>query len=399
MAYSSNPDVKTIEKRCKKINEMIQWAWLPELAEWVLEQAIAIQQIPAPTFHEDRRAAYVSAQFEAMGLEQVEIDDVFNVYGLLPGADRERPGLMLMAHTDTVFSAETSLDIQHEAGTVYGPGLGDNSIGVAGMLGLLWALRAERIVPPVDVWFVATSREEGLGDLGGVKAAFDRLQARIDRVINIEGLAFGHIYHGGIAVRRLRIQATAPGGHSWLHFGRASALHTLVELGTRILALDVPQNPRTTYNIGMMQGGHAINAIATDAEIWLDMRSEDPDALAELEKRVRAEITTLNAEAVNATLTTEVVGDRPAGVLDAGHPLVLAALAALEQVGMRGTLETGSTDANVPLAQGCPAVTVGITRGGNAHRLDEFVDIEPIADGMRQLIILALTALQADPAG
>jgi len=309
---------------------------------------------------------------------------------VLRGLDAGDVGLLVSGHTDTVFSAETDLTITREGSIIRGPGLGDNSIGAVALLSLIEGIRRAGVKPVRDIWFCATSREEGLGDLGGMRTAFNQLRDRIDTVINIEGLAFGHIYHAGIAVRRLHITATTPGGHSWLHFGRPSATHAVLRLGAQIISIQPPTVPRTTYNIGMIEGGEAINAIANHAGLWLDMRSEDPVALAALEQTVRGCIDGTNSGEV--TWNIELVGDRPAGMIDTSHELVQAALAALAQVGVRGTLETGSTDANVPLSFGVPAVTIGITRGGNAHRLDEYIETDAIPAGLRQLILLTLAA-------
>lgn len=377
-----------------QLDRSLDWHNLPALAQNVVEQAVTIQQIPAPTFHEVHRADYVAAQFSAFNLKQVQTDDYYNVYGLLPGKNRTRPGVMIAAHTDTVFAADASLQIRTKAGYLYGPGLGDNSIGVAGLLGLAAFLQQQQIIPGCDIWFVATSREEGMGDLGGMKAAFNRLKPHIQTVINIEGMALGHVYCAGIAVRRLHITAAADGGHSWLNFGRTSAVHGIVELGARITSLHPVQVPRTTYNIGMIEGGQSINTIASRAGLWLDLRSEDSAALAQLEREVMTQVQAVNRP--DLTFTVEVVGDRPAGTISPEHPLVQGALAALSQVGIQGMLESGSTDANVPLAAGYPAITIGITRGGNAHRLDEYIETAPVAAGLRQLILTALAAANCE---
>ncbi|MFZ4816703.1 MAG: M20/M25/M40 family metallo-hydrolase [Phototrophicaceae bacterium] len=358
--------------------------------EWVIEQGIKIQQIPAPTFAEAPRADYVAEQFRHFGLESVSVDGVHNAFGLLRGQNDQLPGIMLMAHIDTVFPAETDLTIKRSNQTIYGPGLGDNSIGVAGMLGVLRVLKTRAIIPPCNLWFVATSREEGLGDLGGAKAAFLALQHKVRAVINLEGLAYGYVYRAGIAVRRLHITARTEGGHSWLHFGRPSATHGIVKLGAAIAAITPPETPRTTYNIGMLEGGQSINSIATQAGMWLDLRSESVAALTALENQVYAQIVRL--ESASLTFHTEVVGDRPAGEIPAEHPLVIGALAALEETGTRGTLQVGSTDGNIPLSYGVPCVTVGITHGGNAHRLDEYIETAPIERGLRHLVILTLAA-------
>lgn len=382
-----------MKNHTERLDQAIDWRGLGALSNWVIEQAITIQQIPAPTFAEGQRADYLAATFKALGLTDVSIDSLFNVYGRLPSGRAETRALMVCAHIDTVFPKETDLKVQHQDDLIYGPGLGDNSVGVAGMLATIRAIQEHLTpAPACDLWFVATTREEGLGDLGGMKAAFERLRREIRGVINLEGLAFGHIYHAGIAVRRLCITATAPGGHSWLHFGRESAIHGLMTLGARITALQTPQTPRTTFNIGIIDGGHSINSIATEAHLWLDLRSEAPATLAQLENTVRELVAVTEEGALKFTI--EVVGDRPAGSLPQDHPLVSEALNALRLVGVNGSLETGSTDANIPLAAGCPAVTLGVTRGGNAHRLDEYIETRPIAAGLRQILLLVLAGSQ-----
>jgi acetylornithine deacetylase/succinyl-diaminopimelate desuccinylase-like protein len=362
---------------------------LSALAAWTTEQAVAIQQIAAPTFAEAERAAYVGAEMQRLGLLHIETDALHNVYGMIAGAMPDSPVLVVVAHTDTVFSASTDLTVRRDGRLIYGPGLGDNSVGVAGLLAFARFLHNEQIVPACNVWCIATSREEGLGDLGGMKAAHERFADRLGEVINLEGLAYGHVYNSGIAVRRLCISAHADGGHSWLHFGRPSAVHGLTMLGAKICTLQPPAAPRATYNIGMIEGGTAINAIATEARLWLDLRSETTAGVEALEKQVRGYVKALSADGLMFKI--EIVGNRPSGAIAATHPLVQDALAVLKQLGVEATLETGSTDANIPLSYGCPAVTIGITRGGNAHRTDEYIETEPIVDGLKQLISLSLT--------
>lgn len=374
----------------EKYDTQLDWGWLTETRDWTIRQALAVQQIAAPTFGEDLRAKYVQDQFGQLGLTAIASDEVHNVLGLLPGKNRDLPGIMICAHTDTVFAQDTDLTIHSEGNLIYGPGLGDNSMGVAGLLALAYFFQLHNLTPECDLWFVATSCEEGLGNLRGMKAAFAQLQAQIGIVINLEGLAFGHVYNAGISVRRLRIMVKTEGGHSWLHFGRPSALHGLMELGARISSMSVPTNPRTTYNIGVVSGGQSINSIASQAEMWLDLRSEDRKSLESLEHKVREHIASLQNP--DMQFAVEVVGDRPAGSLSPDHPLIVGAMAALERVGVRGALETGSTDGNISLAAGCPTVTIGITKGGNAHRLDEFIEIEPVEFGLRQLTLLTLAA-------
>ncbi len=372
----------------------LDWESFTSLAEHTIEQAIKIQQIPAPTFAEGPRGDYMKQQFINLGLEAVDFDERFNVYGVLPGEKRDRPGIMVCAHTDTVFPAETDLTIKRDGNLIYGPGLGDNSIGMAGMLALIKALKEQNLTPKVDIHFVATSREEGLGDLGGMKWAYECIKSRIWAVINLEGLSYGHVYNGGIAVRRLHITAKTGGGHSWIHFGRPSAIHAIVQLGARITQLHLPASPRTTYNIGIIEGGQSINTIAAEAGLWLDLRSTTPNSVEMMEHQIHELVA--SSKQKDLSFNIEVVGDRPAGRTNDDHPLVQLAVRTLEQVGVKPTLEIGSTDGNISLADGCPTVTIGITQGGNAHRIDEFIETEPVAQGLQQLTLLTLAATQLD---
>ncbi len=361
-------------------------------AQRILEGAVTIQQIPAPTFAESDRAAFVRERFEQRGLHDIHVDDVHNVYGRWPGSQPHRPALLVSAHTDTVFPAETDLTVRTERERVLGPGLGDNSLGVAGLLALLDVLDTFQLRPAADIWFAANSREEGLGDLGGIRAIWQALGTRLGAAIVVEGMALGRIYHAGIAVRRLHITCQAPGGHSWLHFGQPSAIHGLIEVGAHIIALAPPSQPRTTYNIGLIEGGHSVNSLATSAELYLDLRSEDPGTLAALENEVRQAIQAVQYPKLD--FTTAVVGDRPAGRIAPDHPLVQLAAEALEMIGHTPIYETGSTDANALLANGLPTVTIGISHGGHAHRLDEYIETRPIPDGIWQLVLLTLGAAE-----
>ncbi len=306
----------------------------------------------------------------------------------MAGRDSSLPAVLVSAHTDTVFDAETRLATRHENGRIFGPGLGDNSLGVASLMALAELLHDQQL--PADIWFVANSREEGMGNLDGIRAAYEKLASRIGTAIVIEGMAFGRVYHAGIAVRRLEITCRAAGGHSWLHFGQASAVHGLVRLAADITHLTVPVSPRTTYNIGVIEGGQSVNSIASKASLLLDMRSEAKSTLEALEAQVRTLID--NHRNTDLEFEVKVVGDRPAGELPLSHPLATLARDVLLYLGAQPVFEAGSTDANVLLAAGLPTVTIGITYGGNAHRLDEFIETTMIPQGLWQLILLAVGA-------
>jgi tripeptide aminopeptidase len=352
------------------------------LSERVLDLACEIQQIPAPTFAESDRAAFVRERFAAEDLADVEQDDLGNVFARRPGRNPDSRPVLVTAHLDTVFPAGTPLTLVREADRITGPGIGDNSLGVAGLFGLQWLLGAD--VMPADLYLAANVGEEGLGDLRGMRGVMDRLGGRVRATIVLEGMALGHIYHAGLAVRRYRVTARTEGGHSWLHFGRPSAIHELIRLGVGVTELMLPVAPKTTFNIGTITGGTSINTIAREASFDLDLRSESPSVLEGLADRVLALAASPGAQGVE--YSTEVIGDRPAGAIPHDHPLVQLAVRALEESGVAShTFEIGSTDANVPLSRGLPCVCVGLTRGANSHRPDEYIETRDLDRGLESI--------------
>jgi tripeptide aminopeptidase len=375
-----------------RANSAVQRA-LADLSDYrpILETAIAVQQVPAPTFDEGRRGELVEARMRDLGLSDVSRDAVGNVYGRRDGKGGQ-PGLLVSAHLDTVFPIETDLGIRREGGRIYGPGLGDNSTGIAGLLHLAAAFQRYDLPNQGDIWFVANVGEEGLGDLRGIRAAVDLLRSQVGSVIVLEGCDFGTLHHQSIGVRRYRIEVSAPGGHSWGNFGNQSAIHALVRLAARISELSVPRSPRTTFNIGVIGGGTSVNTIAQQASLLLDMRSVSAQALDDLVAQVDRLVRAAAAEHGDVKVQVTTVGDRPSGAIPREHPLVQAAVSAYQSVGAVISFQQSSTDANIPLSQGIPAVCVGITDGGNAHRRDEFILPENMGRGMQALLLLAMAA-------
>ncbi len=352
-----------------------------------------IQQIAAPTFAEAERAAFVRAHMVALGLADVVQDDLHNVYGRFPGQTPHAP-IILSAHLDTVFPADTDLTLRQEGDRIYGPGIGDNSTGVAGLLLLAQTLQEFGLRPERDVWFAANVCEEGLGNLRGITAVVERFGPSASYVV-VEGGLFGQLSHQAIGVSRFRLEVRGPGGHSWGSFGTPSAIHLLARLITAIDSLDPPSQPRTTYNVGRIEGGTSVNSIAETASCLLDLRSEDPAILAALVESVTDKVEQLNrrVEKAGVTVTMTAVGQRPAGRIPRDAPLVVVAVAALQQVGIEApTFIAGSTDANIPLSQGIPAVVLGLTESGNAHRLDEYINPARLHDGLSQLLLVTLAA-------
>ncbi|HEU4323413.1 MAG TPA: M20/M25/M40 family metallo-hydrolase, partial [Roseiflexaceae bacterium] len=298
----------------------------------VVEAAIAIQQIAAPTFDEGRRGDFVQERMRALGLADVERDGLGNVYGRLPGRGSGQ-GLLIAAHLDTVFPAATDLSIRREGQRIYGPGLGDNSLGVAGLLHLADSMVRHKLARAGDTWFVANVGEEGLGDLRGMRAAVDRLHGQIGAAIALEGTGQDRVIHAAIGVRRYRIAVATPGGHSWQDFGAPSAIHILARIAEQITRLEVPREPRTTFNIGVIEGGTSVNTIAQHASLLLDLRSVVPAHLAALVRQVEQIIGRARIAAPEADIRLETVGDRPAGSIPTDHPLVRAATGAYEAMG------------------------------------------------------------------
>jgi tripeptide aminopeptidase len=357
----------------------------------VLDTAVAIQQIPAPTFEEGQRAVFLRNSFQNEGLCDVSMDEVGNVYGRLPGIGAAPP-LVVSAHSDTVFPAATNLKVRREQDRIYGPGIGDNSLGVAGLFGLLWVINQRRIELPGDLWLVANVGEEGLGDLRGMRAVVERFGAQVLAYLVVEGMALGQIYHRGLGVRRYRIRVQTSGGHSWVDYGQPSAVHELAMLIGRLNSLDLPKQPRTTLNVGVIAGGTSVNTIAAEAHLELDLRSESVRTLHKLIDQVKALVAAANREGVQ--VTAEVIGDRPAGKISPEHALVQLARRCLEAQGFLPNLGIGSTDANIPLSRGIPAICLGISMGGNAHTVNEYINLAPVEKGLDQLVAVVQGAYQ-----
>jgi tripeptide aminopeptidase len=367
--------------------------WLLHAEESLSQETVRITEIPAPTFAEGQRAAYMAERLAELGLEQVELASDGNVYGLLGGGD-SGPRPALYAHLDTVFGADVPVRVNRRGGRLFAPGVGDNSAGLAGTLGALRALREAGVQLQRPVWVVATVGEEGLGDLSGAKAATDRFGAELDAVVAIEGSFFGRVSHTAVGSRRWRVTMTGPGGHSWHDFGRPSAVHALVRAAAAIARLEVPAEPRTSFNIGSIRGGTGVNVIAERAEIVLDMRSSDRTQLDRLSGRVRRILDEARDEGVAVEVAE--VGDRPAGNVPTTHPLVQTCAAILGHLGVSPIYASASTDANVPLSRGIPAVTLGVTRGGGAHTLGEWIDTEPMVRGAQQIVLLLAALTSAE---
>jgi acetylornithine deacetylase/succinyl-diaminopimelate desuccinylase-like protein len=364
-----------------------------------LDLAIAIQQIPSPTFGEAERAAFVERKFRELALTDVSQDAMHNVFARLPGRSGEPP-IVISAHTDTVFAHDVDLTVRYGNGhkpsstLVSGPGLADNALGVAGILELAAILIDAEIQLAVDVWFVANVCEEGLGDLRGMRALVERFGAKATYLV-VEGGSFGHIFHKAIGVRRFRLTIKTPGGHSWGDYGSPNAIHVLSRIIERIDRLQLPEDPKTSVNVGVIEGGTTVNTIAAQANCLVDMRSVEPATLERLVETVE-KIAVDCSKANDVSMTMRQIGSRPAGALPADTPLVTWAADALRAVGCQEVhFLAGSTDANIPISMGIASVCIGLANSGNTHRLDEFLDPTNLSQGLSQLLLLTLAASEA----
>jgi tripeptide aminopeptidase len=356
-------------------------AALPQL----VQEAINICEIPAPTFQEQQRTVYVRDRMVALGLEDVAADEIGNVVGRLSGAGRG-PAVLLAAHLDTVFPMETDVTVKKDGDILRAPGVGDNSASVAAMLHAARLLREAEVRLSGDVFFAATVGEEGLGNLRGIRRVMEEYGPRVDYVIALDG-SLGSMVRQGVGSRRFRLVVTGEGGHSWGAFGSPSAIHSLGKIIAQIADIRVPSSPKTTFNVGMITGGTSVNTIAARAEAVIDMRSLDVDELRRLEEKVRR-ITADMCRQTGVSHEFVLLGDRPTGMIADDHPLCVAVRRVHHVMGMQTRCYPSSTDGNVPLSLGIPAVTVGVTLGGNGHRADEYIHATPLARGVGQLLLL-----------
>jgi tripeptide aminopeptidase len=359
--------------------------------EDLVQLIIRLCEIASPTFQEGPRARIVAEELRALGLHEVQLDDVNNVTGILPGPD-PGPTFLLDAHTDTVFPAGTDVRVRRADGKLKAPGVGDDTANLACALFLLRLVRDCRLPLPGTLIFSGTAGEEGLGDLCGIKAVMKRLAGGVDYVLALDG-QLGRITDQGVGSHRFKITAKARGGHSWADFGAPSAIHALGAVIARISQFDVPEHPRTTFNVGTVAGGTSVNTIAEAAEMLLDMRSVSAEELTRLETRVMALLPDVERE-YGVHIERQLVGDRPAGSKADTAWMVDTIRQVHQALDIQTQVNVASTNANVPLSQGIPAVVIGTYTGKGTHRLEEWIDERSVILGMKQLALTVLALQQ-----
>jgi acetylornithine deacetylase/succinyl-diaminopimelate desuccinylase-like protein len=365
-----------------------------------IEDQIRLCEVEAPPFKEAKRAQMYAQLMRDAGLKNVRLDAEGNVIGERPGTDA-RPNLVMSAHLDTVFPPGTAVKVKREGHMLRGPGIGDDCRGLADLLGVARALNKGNVTTPGTITFVATVGEEGLGDLRGVRRLFaETLKGKIDRFVSIDGDGLGITYIA-TGSTRYRVTFKGPGGHSFGSFGTVSAVHALGRAITAIADFDVPTAPRTTFNVGRVGGGTSINAIASEAWMEVDLRSSDAQVLRSLETRFKqavqdaatAENTRWRSQAL--TVTIDVVGQRPTGRTSATSAIVLAAVSATKALDLPVSYSEGSTDSNLPISLGIPAVTIDTGgRGSGVHTEHEAFDTTDAWKGTQRALLVAVVLAQ-----
>ncbi len=352
------------------------------LEERTHRDLMMLTEIPAPPFMETERARHYAAMLADAGVDTVYIDEVGNVIARRRGTRGDRT-VALAGHMDTVFPEGTDVTVKQRGDTLFAPGVGDDTRGLMVVLTVLRALNDANVRTEADLLFIGTVGEEGLGDLRGVKHLFGESGPGIDSWIAVDGGDIGGIVNGGLGSHRYRVTFEGPGGHSWGAFGLANPAHAM---GTAISAFDraarefVSEGPRTSYNIGRIGGGTSVNSIPFSVWMEVDMRSESPERLNGVDSIFQASVRRAVAEqnanrgrGDTVTAVVEMIGDRPSGTTDSNTALVRRAAASARLFGSEPRFGTSSTDSNIPIALGVPAITIGRGgAGGGGHSLREW---------------------------
>ncbi|SOC40838.1 M20/M25/M40 family metallo-hydrolase [Ureibacillus acetophenoni] len=361
------------------------------------EEQIELTAIEAPTFLEETKGKLYKNKLEELGIQDITVDEVGNVFGIRPGTGGG-PKLVVCAHLDTVFPLGTDVVAKRKDGKVYAPGISDDGRGLAVVLSLTRALNEANLQTVGDLIIGATVGEEGLGDLRGVKTLFKN-RDDIDGFISIEPGEPSRITYLGTGSKRYKVTYQGPGGHSFGAFGTPNPIHAMGRAIAKIADIETPENPKTTFNVGVIEGGTSINTISEKAEMFIDLRSNSQDELKLLEDKVLTIINQAKDEenlrwnrSDDITLTIEQVGDRPAGSQSPDAIIVQAAAAAASTLGFEpDSNPASSTDSNIPISLGIPAITLGGGGDfGGIHTLNEYFDPQDAYYGVQNLLLTVL---------
>jgi tripeptide aminopeptidase len=373
-------------------------AWFSRNLTWINDQQARLTEIPAPPFQEAQRAAAVKVLLSSSGLN-VQIDKTGNVIGELPGTT-DSEIVLLAAHLDTVFPPGTDVKVRREAERMSAPGISDNGTGLAALVAIARTIHEANIKPRRTILFVADVGEEGEGNLRGMRALVDVYKSKLKAAIVLDGSGTDHVTTKALASRRLEVLITGPGGHSWSDFGMPNPINALVRGSVRFINTRVPLSPRTTFNLGQVEGGTSVNSVPHAARLKVDIRSESEDELAKLESALRESISAGVRDEMESPRDrskgklewkVDLLGSRPGGELAADSPLLAALRAADAYVGNQSRIERSSTDANIPLSNGIDAVSIGAGgSGGGAHSLQEWYEPAGREMGLKRAFLTLL---------
>jgi tripeptide aminopeptidase len=373
-------------------------SWFSRNLTWINDQQARLTEIPAPPFQEAQRAAALKALLASSGLN-VQIDKTGNVIGELSSiSDKEI--VVLAAHLDTVFPPGTDVKVHREAERMSAPGISDNGTGLAALVAIARAIHEAKITPRRTILFVADVGEEGEGNLRGMRALVDAYRSRLKAAIVLDGSGTDHVTTKALASRRLEVLIAGPGGHSWSDFGMPNPISALVRGAVRFINTRVPASPRTTYNLGQIQGGTSVNSVPHEARLKVDIRSESQDELIKLESALRECVAAGVRDEMEAPRDrskgklewkVDLLGSRPGGELAPDSPLFAALRAADQYVGNQSRVERSSTDANIPLSAGIDAISIGAGgNGGGAHSLQEWYEPAGREMGLKRALLTLL---------
>jgi len=372
--------------------------WFTPNISWVNDQQVRITEIPAPPFQEAQRAAAVKELLAEAGLT-AQIDKAGNVIGELRGVN-EKEIVVVAAHLDTVFPPGTNVKVHRDGSRMTAPGISDNGSGVAALLALARAVQFAHLKPQRTILFVGDVGEEGEGNLRGMRAIVDSYRAKLKAAVVLDGSGTEHVTTKALASRRLEALITGPGGHSWSDFGMPNPINALVRGSVRFINTKVPASPRTTFNIGQIEGGTSVNSIPHEARLKVDIRSESEDELTRLESALRECIIAGVRDEMESARDrskgklewkVELLGSRPGGELPPDSPLLAALRAADEFVDNQSRMERSSTDANIPLSMGIEAISIGAGgNGGGSHSLQEWYDSAGREIGLKRALLTIL---------
>lgn len=373
---------KSIKKISRNAKVKKAFNYIIDIEEKTIKNHIELTEIEAPPFKEERRAKEFAERLKLAGIENVWIDSIGNVIGFLKGSVGNK-NIAVDAHIDTVFPEGTDVKVRVKNDTLFAPGIGDDTRGLAMILTLAETIKKNNIEPINNIIFIGTVGEEGLGDLRGVRYLFKNKTPKIDSWIAIDGGSIGRVNNQALGSYRYEVIFDGPGGHSWGAFGLVNPHHALGSgIKNFINKADAytSSGPKTSYNVGVINGGTSVNSIPFKSSMLIDIRSIEPNRLKDMEEilynsmqEALKEQNEMKRSGPDLTLTINKIGNRPSGIVEESVPLIQKTIAATQYMGVEPRLTIGSTDSNIPISLGVPAVTIGRGGdGGGAHSLDEW---------------------------